>query len=113
METLLTNFLSEQSTAHILILLVAFIVFYFFLRREIRHEVKTNIEPIKENMKSHTIQLMAEIKPIKEALTNHITDTDKKIDTLNQDMKNGFTTLSTRIDDLYKLLLKDKDKDQK
>ena len=87
MKTLLTNLLSEQSTAHILILLIAFILFYFFLRREIRYE-----------MENQTKLLMAEIKPIKEALTNHITDTDKRID-----------RLTDRFDKLYELLLKDKE----
>ena len=72
MKAILVNLLSDQSTANVLILLVSFILFYFLLKREFRYENKANMELIKENLKAHTSQIMAEIKPIREALTNHV-----------------------------------------
>ena len=93
MNTLFTNLLSNQTTTDILVLGVAFIVFFFFLRREFRHEIKT------------------EIAPIKATLDNHITETNKKIDQLSS----NFDKLSDRFDRqndqfsrLYEILLKDK-----
>ena len=83
MNAILINLLSEQTTANILILGVAFILFFFFLRREFRYDNKTHLELIK-----------SELKPIKELLANHITDTNKKIDRLTE----HFDKLSDRLD---------------
>ena len=90
MNALLTNLLSDQTTANILVLGVGFILFFFFVRRELRYEIKANMEIVK-----------SELKHINEKLDNHITDTNKKIedlkndtnkqfDNLRQDMKEGF-----------------------
>ena len=112
MNALLTNLLSNQTTANILVLGAGFILFFFFVRREFRYEIKANMEIVKANIeavKSNidsvknelNANLKAEIAPIKVALDNHITDTNKKIedlktdtnkqfDNLRQDMKEGF-----------------------
>ena len=121
MEKLFENLLSNQTVADILVLGIALILFFFFLRKELRHEIKANIDPIKSELKSNinsvtakidsvkselkaeikaeTAPIKAEITTIKSALTNHITDTNKKID-----------RLSDSFDRLYEMLLKDKDK---
>ena len=97
MNAILTNLLSDQTTANILVLGVGFIVFFLFVRREFRHEIKANMEIVKGNIDS----VKSELKYINEKLNNHITDTNKKIedlkndtnkqfDSLRQDMKEGF-----------------------
>ena len=108
METLFENLLSNQTVADILVLGVAFILFFFFFRKELRHEIKANIEPVKSELKANIdsvkSELKAEIAPIKIALENHITDTNKKIDRLTDRIdKQG-----EQFNRLYELLLKDK-----
>ena len=129
MEKLFENLLSNQTVADILVLGVAFILFFFFLRKELRHEIKAVKSELKANIDSATnkidsvkselkanidfatnkidsvkSELKAEIAPIKVALENHITDTNKKIEHLT----NRTDSLSDRFDRLYEFLLKDK-----
>ena len=126
MNAFLINLLSEQTTTYLLVLGVGFIVFFFFLRREIRYEIKANIDSVKSELKANIdsvkselkanidsvkSELKAEIAPIKVALDNHITDTNKKIDRLSDridKLSDRFDRQNDQFSRLYELLLKEK-----